>query len=122
MNAEGHCAVVLLTTPASVIELELDKKVVDSIRNAVRAEKFFELNDRYGQLSLDSSTITMAITMGSVTKVVRIADLGAYQMDPGEAAEVARAANVYSEIRGTFNDARAMDHREFFKELLAKNE
>jgi hypothetical protein len=92
------------------------------IREAVAAERFFELDDSYGDLVPDGSSQTLTIVIGGYSKTVAFNYLRWDPNDPNYDAaalqEAARALRVYLAIRDCFPASTVSDERPYLQRAL----
>jgi hypothetical protein len=87
-----------------------------ALRAALAKERFFDLQNQYGEIVPDGGWDTIAITVGDQTKSVRLDFLGNWiKSDPAKLREPARALRITTLIRGWFDDPEAFDTRPYDK-------
>jgi hypothetical protein len=87
-----------------------------ALRTALANERFFELQNQYGQQVFDGGWDTLAITVGDHTNSVQLNFLGNWiKSDPAKLREPARALRITTLIRGWFDDPEAIDTRPYDK-------
>jgi hypothetical protein len=87
-----------------------------ALRTALANERFFELQNQYGQQVFDGGWDTLTITVGDQTKSIRLDFLGNWiHSDPAKLRDPARALRVTTLIRGWFDDPEAFDSRPYDK-------
>lgn len=87
-----------------------------ALRTALAKERFFELQNQYGQLVPSGGWQTITISIGDQTKSIRLDFLGNWtKSDPAKLRDPARALRVTTLIRGWFDDPDAIDARPYDK-------
>jgi hypothetical protein len=95
------------------------QRELDEFRTVLARERFFELDDNYGQPVSDSSTTTIRISAGNSTKTVEVLFLMNWvHDDPAKLREPSRAVRIAQLIRGWFNDPEAVDSRKYDRMVL----
>ncbi len=89
-----------------------------AFRKSLADEKFFELEDAFGDPHvLDSSTTTVTIVAGKWVKTVRTHYLDA-RVPEHTTPEVARALRINGMVRGWFEDGQAADLRPYHQKII----
>jgi hypothetical protein len=95
------------------------QRELNEFRAVLARERFFELDDSYGDPVVDSSTTRITISAGKSTKTVELLFLMNWvQSDPGKLRESSRALRVLQMILGWFNDPEAVDLRKYNRMVL----
>jgi hypothetical protein len=82
-------------------------------------ERFFELQNDYGEIVPDGGTQAITITIGASSKTVRLNYLMNWvNQEPAKLREPARAIRVGVLIRDWFDDSDAVDSREYDQKVL----
>lgn len=83
---------------------------VEQLRSLLITERFFELDDDYGETVVDGSVRTISIRCGAQSRTVRIRFLMNWvHGNTSRLHEPARAVRVWRCIRQWFDDAEAVD-------------
>ncbi len=85
------------------------------LARAVDAEHYFELKSRYGDIVPDSSSRTLTIRRGDLSKTVTLHYLRAEDPD---LPQIKRSLRVWNLIRKWFSDPEAVDLRQYDQRLL----
>lgn len=92
---------------------------ISELKQVLQDQRFFELKDRYGQIVPDGSRDTLTIRWGNRTRTVVIDFLMNWiNSEPKKLQEPARAVRVFNVVRNWFNDADAVDLRQYDKRVL----
>jgi hypothetical protein len=121
VNSAGHAKLTIATMPQkTILEFNVKSKDLLTLRDEIATQKFFDLQNQYGELVPDGSASTITITIGQTTKTVRLDYIkNATQKGNKNALhEIQRAIRVSQIIRGWFDDPRAFDSRPYEIELL----
>jgi hypothetical protein len=87
---------------------------LDHLRETLIRERYFDLGGEYGETVVDGSTHTLIITVGDVTKTVRLDFLMNWvYYDRAKLREPARAVRVWMLIREWFHDSDVADLRKY---------
>ena len=84
------------------------------LATVIEAERFFDLEDTYGDTVYDSSTRILTITRGNRRKTVTLLYLR--DGDP-KREEIERTLRVWHMVRSWFDDAEAVDLRRYHQPL-----
>ena len=95
---------------ATTRAFNLENAQIEELRAVLVEERFFELNDEYGELVADGSTQTITVRCGSASKTVRLHYLMNWvHGNPSKLVDPSRAVRVWMLVRGWFNDEDAVD-------------
>ena len=85
-----------------------------AFRDAVRDQRFFEMADDYGNdRVIDGSTRTLTVSLGHMTKTVRV-----HHLDSTKDVAAKPAVRMLMLVRGWFADADAVDFTPYDKRFL----
>jgi hypothetical protein len=115
VNPAGDAELTIQTYPQKTRrQFKVSNEQLAQLRQALVDTAFFDLRDAYGQEVVDGSTTTLAISVGEVTREVRLKFLMNWVAhEPERLREPARALRVTTTIRGWFDDPAAVDLRKY---------
>jgi hypothetical protein len=96
---------------------------LNKLRKSLTDHRFLDLPESVGRIVADGSKriLRMKTSMG-VDKTVKIYFLGnSGPVSPEEEALMQRAASIWADVRGLFDDDDAVDSRQYEKDLLSKS-
>jgi hypothetical protein len=88
------------------------------LRKAIVSERFFDLDNDYGDRVPDGSTRTLTIGYGKQRKTVRFHFLTPAFGGGKKVPEMQRALRVWNTVRAWFSDAEAVDDRPYQKDIM----
>jgi hypothetical protein len=115
VNSAGQAVMKLgMTGDQGAHIFQITEKQFEELRYALIREKYFELDDEYGQLVSDSSEETMTISVGEYTKSVRIRFLMNYVNENrvDSLREPARALRIWKLVRNWFRHLQFQEKKE----------
>jgi hypothetical protein len=120
VSAEGEATLQIDSYPERVRRsFRVAPERLAELRDAITRERFFDLEPEYGENVPDGSRRTLAITQGGRTHTVCILFLMNWvRHDPERLRDPARALRVFGIVRGWFDDAEAVDLREYDGRVL----
>lgn len=113
-NGEAHLSIESYPKP-KLRNFKVSATQFDALRKALIVERFFELENKYGDLVPDGSTRTLTITQAKKSKTISLHFL---REGDAKVPEIRRALRVWHLIRGWFNDAEAVDLRPYDRRIL----
>lgn len=119
VNSAGQAEVALLGVKNTRRQFQVPADQWRALQNAVLDERFFELADDYGDLVVDGSTRTLTISVGHLTKTVRVHYLMHHaRNDTSKLRESSRALRVMMLIRAWISDDDAVDLTPYDQRVL----
>lgn len=119
-NSAGNAELTIATRPTVTRrQFELSSSQMNDLRSALTTERFLDLREEYGKEIFDGSAATVSITMGSVTRTVKILHLMSDLNEcPEELREPSRALRILLIVRGWFGDEEAADLRQSYRKMI----
>jgi hypothetical protein len=128
VNSAGQAELTIGTSPLPVSaardpirkQFQVSKEQMAEFRKALADEKFFELAGEYGERVPDGSEQVVTVAAGRHANTVRVHFLGNWlaAKDKAKLREPARAVRLLVLVRGWFDEAEAVDHREWDRRVL----
>ena len=120
VNSAGKAELTIDATPDRVRrEFSISEEQMAALRELLVSERFFELQDAYGELVPDGGIDAITVTIGDESRTVRIHYLMNWIEDrKHRLREPARALRVLLLIRGWFDDPGAADSREHHRMVI----
>ncbi|HEY4311729.1 MAG TPA: hypothetical protein VGN12_19945 [Pirellulales bacterium] len=119
VNPAGVAELMINSVPVpKTRQFRISQEWLDAFRAAVVQERFFDLDDDYGQIVPDGSTDTLTLTQGDESKTVRIHFLMNWLGDPSKLRDPCRAVRLFMMLRGWFDDSDAVDLRKYDQRVL----
>ena len=120
VNADRTANLNIDSYPASASRtFAVTEAQIEELRSLLIDERFFELNEEYGQIVPDGSTRTITITCGERSHTVQLHFLMNWvRGDTSRLREPARAVRVWRHIRRWFDDAEAVDLERYDQMVL----
>lgn len=94
---------------------------LESIRQIVMRERFFDLDDHYGEYFLDGPRRTVTISLGNRSKSVSFESITTDTIktsSPEKGREIERVLQVWLAVSDLFDDERDDDLRKYYRSLL----
>jgi hypothetical protein len=97
----------------------IDEQQIDDLIAVLEKERFFEMDEDYGEIVADGSKKTITINCGSNSHTVHIHFLMNWANgDTSRLREPARVVRVWSHIRKWFDDSEAVDLTRYDEKVL----
>jgi hypothetical protein len=120
VNSAGEAQLTIFSHPTDkTVQLLVSGDKLDELRELLIRERFFELEDDYGEIVPDSGTQAISIVVGGYSKTVRLHFLMNWaNREPAKLRDPARAVRVGMFIRDWFDDPDAVDSRAYDQKVL----
>jgi hypothetical protein len=120
VNSAGEAQLTVFSQPTDkTVNTKVSSDQLDKLRQLLVRERFFELDDDYGEIVLDSGLQAITVTVGEFSKTVRIHYLMNWvNHEPAKLRDPARAVRVGMAIRDWFDDPDAVDSRAYDQKVL----
>lgn len=120
VNSAGQAELTIDTFPDRTSKrFQVSQEQLAEFRNALTAERFFELDGEYGQKVPDGSESTVTVTAGRHANTVRVHYLMNWvAADKVKLREPSRAVRLLVLVRGWFESIDAVDQRPFDRKVL----
>lgn len=120
VNSAGEAQLTIRSQPTNQsLEFRVAPDEFEELRRLLASERFFELNDDYGEIVPDGGTQSITIVAGDHAHTVRLHFLMNWvHQDPARLVEPARAVRVGMLIRGWFQNEGAVDTRKYDQMVL----
>jgi hypothetical protein len=120
VNSAGQAELTIDTFPDRTHKrFQVSQEQLAEFRNALTAERFFELSGEYGQKVPDGSESTLTVTAGRHANTVRVYFLMNWvAADKAKLREPSRAVRLLVLVRGWFDFKEAVDLRPFDRRVL----
>ncbi len=124
VNSVGQAELTIDTFPDRTSKrFQVSQEQLAEFRNALTAERFFELGGEYGQKVPDGSESAVTVTAGRHANTVRIHFLMNWiAADKAKLREPSRAVRLLVLVRGWFDSTEAVDLRPFDRKVLDEAE
>lgn len=111
VGSDSNAALEIRTFPKSTIRtFKLDSEQITELRAVLANERFFELDNEYGELVPDGSTQTISVQCGNTEKTVRLHFLMNWvHYNPRKLVEPSRAVRIWMHVRKCFDDEDAVN-------------
>jgi hypothetical protein len=120
VNSAGQAQLTVFSQPADKsVEFSVSPEKLNELRELLVRERFFELQNDYGEIVPDGGTQAITITIGASSKTVRLNYLMNWvTQEPAKLREPARAIRIGVLIRDWFDDSDAVDSRGYDQKVL----
>lgn len=120
VNSAGQAELTIDTVPDRTRKrFQVSQEQLAEFRKALAEERFFELGGEYGQRVPDGSEQVVTVAAGRHTNTVRVHFLMNWvRTDRAKLREPARAVRLLVLARGWFDEADAVDQREYDRMVL----
>lgn len=119
VEATGSAELTIFSSPRKTLRFQVDKSQLVKLRKSLATERFFELQDEYGDKVFDGSTTSLTVTVGDKTKTVRLHYLMNWlHNDYRKLREPSRALRILLLVRAWFHDSEAVDLRRYDQLVL----
>jgi hypothetical protein len=123
VNSARQAEITIETFPNNKTRrFELTKEQMDRFRSALVQQQFFELGRQYGEQVPDGSEKTLTVIAGRYSNSVKVNYLLNWvHNDKAKLKEPSRVVHLLVMIRGWFDDADAVDLRQYDRMVLDAN-
>lgn len=120
LNSAGDGEMTILDAPSNtVVPVEVTAAQLQALKELSIQERFFALDDQFGEIVPDGGVQSITISVGEWTKTVRIHFLGNWlNYDRAKLPEPARALRVWMLIRSWLQHPNATDTRKYDQAIL----
>jgi len=120
VNSAGQAQLAIGRTTYTYRTSVVSREQLDELRNVLIRERFFDLEEHYGECVASGGCRLLSVTVGEYSRTVKLDNLmnWVYRDQAARLRDPARALRVWMVIRGWFSDADAVDTREYDKMLL----
>ena len=121
VNSAGQAELTIDTVPERTRKrFQVSKEHLAEFRKALAEERFFELKGEYGQLVPDSSEQSVTVAAGRHANTVKVHFLMNWVAgkDKAKLQEPSRAMRLLVLVLGWFDEAQAVDLREYDRRVL----
>lgn len=115
VNADGTAYLNILAYPTDIHRtFAVPEEEMEGLRRLLIEQRFFELDDEYGEIVLDASTRTLAVTCGDHSHSVELHFLMNWvHGDTRRLRDPARVVRVWRYVRTWFSDKEAVDLKRY---------